>query len=275
MSDKIQEMSEIEKKSVNSPRKNKRKAGVFNIILFILLALFSLVLIVLLFWSLVASLTDGDFYELENVKYGFPIKYFTVDNYISAYQNLKVTLSTKNGNTEVYTMQLLLNSFIYSVGSAGLITFVTCTVAYLTSKYPFKPSKIIYNVVLVVMIVPIVGELPSMVQMLTRIGLYDNLLGMFLMRASFTNMYFLVFYAYFKGVPWSYGESAFIDGVALQQVVVDQYRIVPQHVVRDDVQRLFVQNARAGAQTAEYRNQYDMDFFHGCSGIKGKCSGRS
>ena len=96
MSDKIQEMSEIEKKSVNSPRKNKRKAGVFNIILFILLALFSLVLIVLLFWSLVASLTDGDFYELENVKYGFPIKYFTVDNYISAYQNLKVTLSTKN-----------------------------------------------------------------------------------------------------------------------------------------------------------------------------------
>ena len=51
--------------------------------------------------------------------------------------------------------------------------------------------------------------------------------------------------------------------------------IVPQHVVRDDVQRLFVQNARAGAQTAEYRNQYDMDFFHGCSGIKGKCSGRS
>ena len=64
-------------------------------------------------------------------------------------------------------------------------------------------------------------------------------------------------------------------GIALQQVVVDQYRIVPQHVVRDDVQRLFVQNARAGAQTAEYRNQYDMDFFHGCSGIKGKCSGRS
>lgn len=212
MSDKIQEMSEIEKKSVNSPRKNKRKAGIFNIILFILLALFSLVLIVLLFWSLVASLTDGDFYELENVKYGFPIKYFTVDNYISAYQNLKVTLSTKNGNTEVYTMQLLLNSFIYSVGSAALMIFVTCTVAYLTSKYPFKPSKIIYNVVLVVMIVPIVGELPSMVQMLTRIGLYDNLLGMFLMRASFTNMYFLVFYAYFKGVPWSYGESAFIDG---------------------------------------------------------------
>lgn len=197
------------------PRKKsgkKKGSGAFDWILFALLAVFSLMLGAVLLWSLVASLTDGDAYELENMKYGFPVRYFTFDNYVNAYRNLKITLSTANGNTDVYTARLFFNSLVYSVGSALLMTFVTCTVAYLTSKYPFKPSKIIYNVVLVVMIVPIVGELPSMVQMLTRAGLYDNLFGMFLMRASFTNMYYLVFFAYFKGISWSYGESAFIDG---------------------------------------------------------------
>lgn len=193
-------------------RRRKRRLGPFDCILLALLLLFSAVLMIVLIWSAITSLTNGNAYELEGMKYGFPVEYFTFENYKTAYLHLKITLYSAAGSVEVYTPQLFLNSLVYAAGSALLISFVTCTVAYLTSKYPFKPSKIIYNVVLIVMIVPIVGELPSMTQMLTRVGLYDNLFGLLLMRASFTNMYFLVFYAYFKGIPWSYGESAFIDG---------------------------------------------------------------
>lgn len=200
--------------------KLKEKFGAFNIVLFVLLCLFSLVLLVVIFWSLVASLTDGSAYELEKVKYGLPFEYFTFDNYINAYMHLEVTISTAQGNTPIYTLQLLFNSLVYAVGSALLMTFVTCTMAYLSAKYPFKMSKIIYNVVIVVMIIPIVGELPSMSRMLTYVGLYDNLAGMYLMRAGFANLYFLVFYATFKSVSWSYGESAFMDGASHLRVYV-------------------------------------------------------
>lgn len=200
--------------------KPKEKFGVFNVVLLVFLCLFSFVLFVVIFWSLIASLTDGTMYEIEGVKYGFPIQYFTLDNYINAYINLKVTISSAQGNTEVYTLQLLFNSLVYAVGSSLIMTFVTCTMAYLSAKYPFRLSKIIYNVVIVVMIIPIVGELPSMSRMLTYVGLYNNIVGMYLMRAGFTNMYFLVFYATFKSVSWSYGESAFMDGASHLRVYV-------------------------------------------------------
>ena len=209
------------KRKPSKTGKPKEKFGVFNVILFAMLLLFTVILFAVIFWSLVASLTDGYYYEIENAKYGLPFEYFTFDNYITAYMNLKVTISTSQGNTEVYTLQLLFNALVYAVGSAFFQTAVTCVVAYLSSKYPFKVSKVIYNLVVVIMIVPIVGELPSMSRMLTYIGLYDNIAGLFLMRASFTNMYFLVFYATFKGVPWSYGESAFMDGASHMRVFLN------------------------------------------------------
>lgn len=211
------------RKKPSKTGKPKEKFGAFNVIVFIFLSLFSLILLVVLFWSIVASLTDGTMYELERVKYGFPVQYFTLDNYINAYANLKVTVSSAQGNTDVYTLQLVFNSLVYALGSAFFQTFVTCTVAYLSSKYPFKVSKIIYNLVVVIMVIPIVGELPSMARMLTYAGLYNNIAGMFLMRASFTNMYFLVFFATFKGVSWSYGESAFMDGASHMRVFLSIY----------------------------------------------------
>lgn len=193
-------------------RKKRLRFTLFDGVVFALLSIFALSLLVVLFWGLVTSLTDGDAYEMEGIKYGLPFKYFTFDNYVNAFNNLKVTISSVNGDVNIYTPELLFYSLIYATGCAFFNTFVSCLVAYLTAKYPFRTSKIIYNVVLVIMIVPIVGELPSMVRLMTAVGLYDNLFGIYLMRASFTNMYFLVFFALFKGIPWSYGESAFLDG---------------------------------------------------------------
>ena len=44
------------------------------------------------------------------------------------------------------------------------------------------------------------------------LGLYNTYMGNFLYNASFTGMYFLIFYSAFKSIPNGYGEAAKIDG---------------------------------------------------------------
>ena len=44
------------------------------------------------------------------------------------------------------------------------------------------------------------------------LNLYSSHLGMLIMRANMNGMYFLVFYAFFEGLPDSYMEAAEIDG---------------------------------------------------------------
>ena len=69
-----------------------------------------------------------------------------------------------------------------------------------------------YATVLIVMIIPIVGSMPSEIQMAKTFGLYNQMWGLWIMKANFLGMYFLVFHEYFKGLPDSYVEAAKIDG---------------------------------------------------------------
>ena len=87
-----------------------------------------------------------------------------------------------------------------------------CIVAYLTAKYKFRLNKIIHTIVIVAMILPIVGSLPSELQLVKTLGFYDHMWGMFILKANFLGMYFLVFYATFKSLPWTFAEAAQIDG---------------------------------------------------------------
>ncbi|MBR4942401.1 MAG: carbohydrate ABC transporter permease, partial [Clostridia bacterium] len=62
------------------------------------------------------------------------------------------------------------------------------------------------------MILPIVGSLPSEISMLRSLNLYDKFFGIVIMKCNFLGMYFLIFYAMYKSMPWEFAESAFIDG---------------------------------------------------------------
>ena len=62
------------------------------------------------------------------------------------------------------------------------------------------------------MIIPVIGNAPSELEMARAFGLYNQIWGMWIMRANFLGMYFLVFYDIFKSLPASYTEAAKIDG---------------------------------------------------------------
>lgn len=194
----------------------KRKISVYSVIGFIVLALYCALLLLFFVWAIVSSLkTEMDFFfaplSLPSKKGGWQWK-----NYAVAFRYMKIVNDViYNGlpASETFTlMDMFVNSLLYSLGCTFFATMVPCLVAYATVKYKFRLNKYIVGAVLFAMAVPIVGSLPSEIKIAKAVGLYDQMWGLWLMKANFLGMYFLVFQAHFKSIPWEYAESVFIDG---------------------------------------------------------------
>ncbi|MBQ8374352.1 MAG: carbohydrate ABC transporter permease [Clostridia bacterium] len=203
-----------ENNAVKKRKKLKKSNVIFAVISSVILGAISLFYIVLLCWALISSFKS-------NLDFGYnPIGFpqaeswagWHFENYYVAYRVLTVGVTYAERTVTVYAHEMLLNSVIYSVGCAISAVFWTALVAYCCSRFDYKICNVLYAVVIVVMMLPIIGALPSEVQMAKTLGLYDSLFGMFIMRAGFVNMNFLVFYGAFKGIPKTYTEAAIIDG---------------------------------------------------------------
>lgn len=186
--------------------KAKKKISIFEILVFSLLAAFSLVLIFLFAWGLISSFRSH---------YGIidtPLNLFS-DITGEGYKYLFGEFSFISGDMMFSILDLFSNSFLYAFGGALAQTFCTCVVAYCTAKYPSKFSSFINYLVIVVTILPIVGSLPSMI-VVTRdiLHIYDTLIGTWIMKFGFCSVYYFIFYAAFKKISWEYAEAAFIDG---------------------------------------------------------------
>jgi multiple sugar transport system permease protein len=77
----------------------------------------------------------------------------------------------------------------------------------------------VYYIVIVTMILPIVGNLPSEITVAKFFGFYDHIWGLWLMKANFLGMYFLVFFEFFRGIPKEYTEAAKIDGAGNSMIL--------------------------------------------------------
>ena len=118
------------------------------------------------------------------------------------------------GQRSIYFPELFLYSLLYSVGCTTVSIISKAMVAYAVAKYRFRLAPVLYTVNIIVMIVPIVGRLPSELQLMRAIGFYDNLLALCIMKGSFTGMDFMLLHATFCTVSWEYAEAAKIDGAS-------------------------------------------------------------
>ena len=137
----------------------------------------------------------------------------TLDNYKKVLTGFVYPIIMKDGSAGYYDfLGLTVNSLLYSVGGAFCLTVTPCVVAYCCQKFPYKLSKIIVALVYVLMIVPLVGNTASTIQMTHWLGIYDTMVGHWFMKCSFLGLYFLVYYATFEGIPNDYMEAVYMDG---------------------------------------------------------------
>ena len=157
--------------------------------------------------------------EYTNVK-GKTFDGFTWENYSWALLNFKIEKPSGLGNFEVG--DLFFNSIIYSVGCTVITATTHVVTAYASARYSHhKIASILYPIVIITMIMPIVGALPSELALMRTLGTYDNIIGLLLMKGGFLGSSFLIYYAAFKGISWEYAEAAFIDGASHFKVLIE------------------------------------------------------
>lgn len=179
-----------------------------TVVLLIVLILYALTLIGLLFWAVITSFKSQAEFRINIL--GFPDKW--VWNYGEVFRSFQVPVMAEDGTRYVSMGGMILNSVIYSFGCAIASTITPCITAYLCAKFPFRFSKVVYFIVIVTMALPIVGSLPSEMLVARTFGVYDRIWLLWIMKANFLGIFFLVFHAEFKGIPKEYTEAAKIDG---------------------------------------------------------------
>ena len=197
-------------------RTSDKIASVLTWTVWALVFIYSISLLVLYGWVLMTSLKNNFAWLVDD--FGFPVE-VTFENYMTAFQELKVTTFTAQGQKVVYLEGLLLNSFIYLVGCGLVATIAPCIMAYAASKFDFAFNKVIDGIVIVTMILPIIGALPSEIEMAKTLGLYGNFLGMFFMKFMFLGANYLYFKSAFRGVPNDFSEAAKVDGASQFRVM--------------------------------------------------------
>jgi ABC transporter, permease protein len=207
-------MEKAEKKT-----KMSRKMDAFEIVLYVIVTIYCLSMIYVLLFGLINSLKDATDYEWNN-PFGLPSKEFGwhFDNYAKVLTEFKVF--TLGGN-EVYLMQMFFNSLFYAVFMSLFCMATQIITAYAIAKYDFRFKFVLYGVAVVVMLLPIIGSLASEVQMAEAFNFRNNLIGVCIMKCKYPGLYFLVFYATFKGLSWTYAEAAQIDGAGHFKIFIE------------------------------------------------------
>ncbi len=193
-----------------------KKTNVAYIVLFVILAAYTVSLALPMLWTLLTSLKDYEIYKKASVQGDVAeligLSNLSFNNYKIAFEVFTVTIFETGAKINILGM--FVNSLLYGLGCAVVATLTPCIVSYLCARYKYKFGRVIYTIVLIVMALPIVGSLPSEIQMTKTLHLYDNVLGMYVLKANFLGLYFLVFHAQFKSIAYDYTEAAEIDGAS-------------------------------------------------------------
>ena len=171
-------------------------------IMFVIFIFYGLSLLFPLIWAFYNSFKTAPDYDANNLR--LPLQW-TFDNYERVFS----TAATGKINIP----SAIVNSIWMSVVSTFLGLFASCLTSYVVAKYRFRASTIIYTVAIFIQIIPLVGGITGMYQLLHgTLKIADKPLLIWPIWFGGFGFSFLMLYSAFKSVPWSFAESAFIDG---------------------------------------------------------------
>ena len=202
--------------------KKKIKISVFFVIIFVVLFLYVISMLSPMAWGFITALKSQDDFRVNVL--GLPegnILQWQWSNFVGVAEGFEVQITIEGqGRFYVTFWPMLYNTLVYAIGSAAIRAIVPCVVGYVTAKFDYKFSRFINTMVLVLMTIPIVGSAPSEFQILQELQLYDTMIGNFIQKFNFLGMYYLVYYAAFKGMSNDFSEAAYVDGASELRVMV-------------------------------------------------------
>lgn len=198
--------------------RKKKNVNVLMIIVGAILVIYVISAFVLLIWSMITSLKSD--LELDFNRFGLPGMYgenprlnLQFQNYVNVFKYFFIKVTLRSGGTKYVAIEeMFLNGLLYALGSAVVQAFVQYLMAYVSARFKYKGCKIFYWIVIFTMVLPTVGTTASGLYIAKILGLTDSIIGMYIMKANFLGVYFLVMYAQLKAFPKDFSEAAKIDG---------------------------------------------------------------
>ena len=204
-------------KKIRTPKNNRIHSDtsigtkIFKYVSLAVLIAYSLSIILSFLFAFMISIKSEDSYMYRLL--GLPIgKDLRLNNYFDVLTVLKVKIDTAEGTKYAGIIDMLMNSLVFSVGGAFFASLSCCVTAYAVARFKNWMSSMIYGIVIVCMALPIVGSLPSELQILMNLNLYNRRIGLVFLASSFLGMHFLILHAAFKAIPKDFAEAAKIDG---------------------------------------------------------------
>ncbi len=191
----------------------KQKSIFFDItkkIMFLIFLLYAVTLVLPFVFMIINSLKGNDEFFSGNI-WSFP-KNLTFSNYVNAFLNFPTTGKIAGKTVEFNMISMLFVSLGITLATTFLNTLVASCLAYVLARYEFKGRTLIYSVIILVMVVPVIGTLPSKYKLMSNLHLIDNPIGLILLYASGLGMPFFILYGFFKNISPGYIEAAFVDG---------------------------------------------------------------
>lgn len=183
------------------PIKRGKSESIFMWIMFAFFVIYALSVIVPFLWILMNSFKSNDEFFVD--RNAFPSQWL-FKNYGEAFTAINYNDTNLAG--------MFLNSIILTLENTLAAVIVPLMAAYVVAKYPYKLCKFLYALALVVQVLPTIGSLPVEYQLVYNLGINDNLFFIWLLAAGAFTFNFLILYAGFRSISWTYAESAMIDG---------------------------------------------------------------
>lgn len=190
-------------------KKRIREAKALFIVIGVIFLIHGISLLLPFFWMMMTSFKGR--LDYADSFLGLP-EIWRFENYTSIFEILKVEV-IKNGQFYEYNVfNMLGNSLMLATFKSffGLLSVVLC--AYCVAKYDFKLRKLLFNINIFVMVIPIVGSLATTLTVYRQLGIYNNFLMYIIFPGGPFGFNFLLLYGAFKAIPNSYSEAVFIDG---------------------------------------------------------------
>ena len=179
----------IQKKRDILDRRRTVPERIFFIIAFVVLAVWSLIVLYMFGWAFMNVFKTNIDYLRE------PLALPDFANL--QWENFKLAIEKLEYNG-VGFWGMLFNSFWLVAGSAFLLSFSVCVTGYIFAQYDFKGRELLFKVVLFIMIIPIYGSLPATYKLIYDLKLNDSPLYLITQIGGFSaNM--MITYGFFKG----------------------------------------------------------------------------
>lgn len=175
---------------------------IFFIITFLVLAIWSIIVLCMFLWALMNVFKTNIDYLRE------PLELPKLSDL--QWENFKLAIDKLEYNGHGF-WDMLFNSVWLVGGTALLQSFSVCVTGYIFAQYEFKGREFLFKTVLFIMIIPIYGALPASYKLIYGLGINDSPLYLISQIGGFSaNM--MITYGFFKGVPRAYREAVYIDG---------------------------------------------------------------